>query len=247
MNDSPTSRRLRLVGAFGGAVFATLTLVAFLLNPGPSSEHGIPVVEYYSTHGTVTLWGAALVGVGAIFFLWFAETFAERMGWRAIGVAGAAATVALYFVTIGCWEILAEIFGGVDLVDVSSNGYSTALVLRDIGNGAAHMGNFPATAYVGATAAAMLASTPSWRRLGWIGVGVTALRLGSALVELASNSQRSDDVTVVGFLAFLAWVFAASAMLVWATRRDDALAVAETTSIPRGSRQSSPVAPSNTR
>jgi hypothetical protein len=231
MNGSPTYRRLRLVGALGGAVFATLTLVAFLLNPGPSSEHGIPVVEYYSTHGTETLWGAAFFGVAAIFFLWFAETFGERMGSRAIGIAGAAATVALYSVTVGCWEILAEIFGGVDLIDVSSNGYSTALVLRDIGNGAAHMGNFPATAYVGATAAAMLTSTPSWRRLGWVGVGVTVLRLISALVELASNSRWSDEVTIVGFLAFLAWVFAASAMLVWATRRSDAHAVPETTSI----------------
>jgi hypothetical protein len=109
------------------------------------------------------------------------------------------------------------------------------------------MGNFPATAYVGATAAAMLASTPSWRRLGWIGVGVTALRLISALVELASNSRWSDEVTIVGFLAFLAWVFAASAMLVWATRRSDALAVAEISPVPHGPRQSSPVAPGNAR
>ena len=136
------------------------------------------------------------------------------MAWRALGVAGAAATVALYFVTIGCWEILAEIFGGVDLVDVPSKGYSTAHVLHDIGNGAAHMGNFPATAYVGATAAAMLASTPSWRRLGWLGVAITALRLVSALDRARLDSHWSDDVSIVGFLAFLGWVFAASAMLV---------------------------------
>ena len=81
------------------------------------------------------------------------------------------------------------------------------------------MGNFAAAAYVGASAAAMLASTPSWRPLGWLGIGITALRLISALIELASNSGWSDDISILGFLAFLARVFAASVMLVLTMRR----------------------------
>ena len=45
------------------------------------------------------------------------------------------------------------------------------------------------------------------------------VRLISALIELASNSQWSDAVASVGFLAFLAWVFAASVILVVAMER----------------------------
>ena len=219
MNGTPTLERLRLLGALGGALFAVLALVAYVIHPGPSSADGLTLVEYYSTHATATLWGAALFGVAATCFIWFAETFAERMPCRAGGVAGAAATVALYLVAVGCWEILAEIFGGVDLVNVPNEGYGDAHVLYVVGNGAAHMGNFAATAYVGASAAAMLASTPSWRRLGRLGLGITALRLISALIELASSSHRSDNVAILGFLAFLAWVFAASVMLVLTMRR----------------------------
>jgi hypothetical protein len=223
MNGTPTLERLRLLGAFSGAVFAVLTLVAYATNTGPSSGDGVTVVEYYSTHETETLWGAALVGLASICLIWFAETFAGTMALGHAGIAGAATTVALYLVAVGCWAILGEIYGGVDLVNVSSEGYSDAHVLYDVGVGAAHMGNFAAAAYIGATTAAMLAAAAPWRLLGWLGIGFTAFRLISALIELASTSHWSDVVAIAGFLAFLAWVLAASVMLVVATRRDAAL------------------------
>src|SRR5215217_3240752 len=95
MNGTATRQRLQLVGAFGGAIFAVLTLVAYLVHAGPSSDEGVTVVEYYSTHGTATLWAAALVGVAVIGFIWFAETFGGRTSLRAVGVAGASVTAAL--------------------------------------------------------------------------------------------------------------------------------------------------------
>jgi hypothetical protein len=219
MNETPTRERLQLVGGLGGAIFAVLTFVAYLVHAGPSSDEGVTVAEYYSTHGTATLWAAALVGVAAIGFIWFAETFAGRTSLGPVGVVGASVTAALYLVAVGCWEILAEIFGGVDIVDVPSEGYSNAHVLYVVGNGASHMGNFGAAAFVGATAAGMLASAGRWRPLGWLGVGVAAFRVISALIELASNSRWSDVVSIAGFLAFLGWVFAASVVLLLAMRQ----------------------------
>lgn len=219
MNGTPTLERLRLLGASGGAIFAALTLVAYLINRGPSSDDGMTVVAYFSTHHATTLAPAALVGVAAACFIWFAETFAERMSSSAVGVAGAAATAALYLAAVGCFEILGEIYGGVDLGDVPSEGYSNAHVIDVIGNGAAHMGNFAAAAYVGATATAMLAAAASWRSLAWLGIGIATFRMISAVIELASNSHWSDVVSIAGFLAFLAWVFSASVMLVVAMRR----------------------------
>ena len=223
MNDSPTLKSLRLVGAWCGVGFAVLALIAYAISTGPSSGDGVTVVEYYATRGSETLWQAALVGLAAICLLWFAETFAEAMPLGSAGIAGAAATVALYLLAVGCWLLLGEIYGGVDLIDVSSEGYSDAHVIHVVGAGAAHMGNFAAAAFVGATAAAMLASGASWRPLGWLGIPVTAFRLISALIELASTTHWSDVVAIAGFLVFVAWVFAASVMLAGAMRRGSAL------------------------
>jgi hypothetical protein len=211
---SPRQHKLRLVGALSGAVFAVLALVALMIHAGPSSGDGVTVVDYYSRHATATPWAAALVGIAALCLVWFAETFAGQMSSGPIGVASAAATAALYLVAVGCWEMLGEIYGGVDLVDVSSEGYSDAHVLHVVGVGAAHMGNFPAAAFVGTTAAAMRAAPGRWRVLALLGIGFFAVRLISALIELASTSHWSDVVAIGGFLTFLVWTFAISVMLV---------------------------------
>jgi hypothetical protein len=228
MNRTHALERLQLAGAASGAAFAVLALAAFLLAPGPSSSHGVAVVEYYAAHARATVWAAALVGVAAICLLWFAETFARRMSSAALGVAGAAATAALYLVAVGCWEILGEIYGGVDIIDVPSDGYTTAHTLQVVGVGAAHMGNFAAAAFIGSTTAAMLASAARWRALGLVGIAFTAARVISALIELASESHWSDIVATAGFLAFVAWIFIASAALVAHMRRGSAAVPATT-------------------
>jgi hypothetical protein len=109
--------------------------------------------------------------------------------------------------------------GGVDLVDVSSEGYSDAHVLYVVGVAAANMGHVAAAAFIGATAAAMLAVAAPWRVLGLLGIGFFAFRLISAFIKLASTSHWSDVVAIGRFLAFLAWALAASVMLVVTTWR----------------------------
>ena len=71
--------RIRVFGAAGGAVFALLTLAAFLIAPGPSSANGVMVVEYYTEHGNAAIWQAVLAGFGIVFFMWFAAIFADTM------------------------------------------------------------------------------------------------------------------------------------------------------------------------
>jgi hypothetical protein len=228
MNRTRALERLQLAGAASGAAFAVLAFAAFLLAPGPSSSDGVAVVEYYAAHARGTVWAAALVGVAAICLLWFAETFARLLSSAPLGVAGAAATASLYLVAVGCWEILGEIYGGVDIIDIPSAGYSNAHTLQVVGVGAAHMGNFAAAAFVGATTAAMLASAARWRSLGLAGIAFTATRMISALIELTSKSHWSDIVATAGFLAFVAWVFIASAALVANIRRGSVRAPAIT-------------------
>jgi hypothetical protein len=136
---SPLRHKFRLIGAFYGAAFTVLALVAFLINPGPSSGYGVAVVEYYATHSTVTFWQVALAGIAATCFVWFAETFAAHFSAGPVGVAGATATAALYLTAIGCWEVVHELYGGIDLTSVSSEDYSNAHVLYEVGLGAANM------------------------------------------------------------------------------------------------------------
>src|SRR6476660_1884138 len=95
-------QRIEFTTACGGAVFTFLAVVAFLIDRRPSSSSGVDVVTYYSTHHGTALTAYILIGIGAAFFILFAETFARRMG-SVAGLVGAAATIAPYLVAIGCW------------------------------------------------------------------------------------------------------------------------------------------------
>ena len=145
-------------------MFAVLTLVAFLIAPGPSSASGLTVVEYYTEHGNAAIWQAVLAGFGIVFFVWFAGTFAQTMASAHAVLVSAGAMAAAYLVVLGAWESLGENYKEVDIVDVQSADYGDAHVLYDVGVGAAHMAGFADAAFVGATTAALLTSVTPWRR-----------------------------------------------------------------------------------
>lgn len=224
--------RIRLLGAAGGAVFAILTLIAFLIAPGPSSANGVTVVEYYTTHGDAAVWQAVLAGFGIVCFLWFAGTFAATMPSANAVLVSAGVMAAIYLVTLGAWEALAETYKDVDIVDVPSEGYGDAHVLYDVGVGVAHLASFADAAFVGATAVALLSSAVRWQRLGWIGVGLTVVWLINAPLQIFGSSDWSDAVGVVIFVFLLAWVFALSVILVMSLRSGATTSVPRTASTP---------------
>ena len=211
--------RIRVFGAAGGAVFALLTLAAFLIAPGPSSANGVMVVEYYTEHGNAAIWQAVLAGFGIVFFMWFAAIFADTMSSANAVLVTAGAMAAVYLVLLGAWESLGENYKDVDIVDVSSESYGDAHVLYDVGVGAAHLAGFADAAFVGATAAALLTSATPWRRLGMIGVGLTVVWLINAPLQIFATSDWSDAVGAIVFLSLLAWVFALSGVLVASLRK----------------------------
>ena len=211
--------RIRLLGAAAGAVFAVVTLVAFLIAPGPSSPNGVTVVEYYTAHGDAAIWQAVLVGFGIVCFVWFAGTFAEAMSSANAVLVSAGAMAAVYLVTLGAWEALGENYKGVDIIYVQSQSYGDAHVLYDVGVGAAHMASFADAAFVGATTAALLTSAAPRRRLGGIGVALTVAWLINAPLQIFAGSGWSEVVGTIVFLALLAWVFALSVVLVISLRR----------------------------
>jgi hypothetical protein len=220
--------RIRLLGAAGGAVFAIVTVVAFVIAPGPSSAADVKVIEYYTAHGNAAIWQAVLAGFGIVCFVWFAAVFSR---WSPAGPAvlvSAAAMAALYSITLGSWETLGENFKDVDLVDVTSETYRDAHFLYDVGVGAAHMALFMDAAFVGATAAALFTTAVPRRRLGAVGVVLTGVLIVNAPLQIFGTADWTDAVGAVVFLGLLAWVFVLSVVLAVSLRRE-AVPVSPTT------------------
>jgi hypothetical protein len=220
--------RIRLLGAAGGAVFAIVTVVAFVIAPGPSSAADVKVIEYYTEHGNAAIWQAVLAGFGIVCFVWFAAVFSH---WSPAGPAvlvSAAAMAALYSITLGSWETLGENFKDVDVVDVTSETYRDAHFLYDVGIGAAHMALFMDAAFIGATAAALFTTAVPRRRLGAVGVVLTAVLIVNAPLQIFGTADWTDAVGSLVFLGLLAWVFVLSLVFTASLRRE-AVAVSPAT------------------
>ena len=217
--DNRTMARFRLLPAAGGAVFAVVTLIAFLISPGPSSAGGAAVVAYYTAHGDAAIWQAVLVGFGIVCFVWFAGAFAEAMPSANAVLVSAGAMAAVYLVTLGAWEALGETYNGIDLINVQDYSYGDAHVLFDVGVGASHMASFADAAFVGATTVGLLTSDRPWRRTGAIGIVLTVAWLINAPLQILAAAGLSVTIGTILFLALLAWVFALSVILVITLRR----------------------------
>jgi hypothetical protein len=217
--------RLRSFGAAGGGLFAILVVIALGISSGPSSADGATVAAYYSAHGTATLWAASLIGFALVFFIWFAAVFSSGSAWGSVVLVSAAVTAALYLVAFGAWESLGEIYSRADGADLDPG---DAHVLYDVGIGATHFANFSVAAFVGGTAAAVLARRRSGRLLGTLGMVLAAVLLVNAPFQIAADSHGSDVLGFVVFVAFLVWVFILSASLVLSLRRDGATALEST-------------------
>jgi hypothetical protein len=206
--------RVRLLGAAGGGLFAILVVVAFAIATGPSSANGATVADYYSAHGTATLWQTSVFGFALVCFMWFAGVFFEAAPLGSVVLVTASVTAALYLVALGAWESLAEIYGRAHGSDLDQG---DAHALYDVGIGATHFANFSSAAFVAATAVAVL--TAGRRRLGFLGIALAGVLIANAPFQIAATSHWSDAVGTVVFICFLAWVFALSVWLFSLVRR----------------------------
>jgi len=160
------------------------------------------------------MWQASLLGIGLICFMWFAAVFSESASMGSLVLVSASVTAALYFVLVGAWEALGEIYGSAHGSDLDRG---DAHVLYDVGIGAGHVANFSVAAFVAATAFAVL--TAGRRTLGVLGIILAAVELVNAPFQMAAHSDWSGDVGTVVFICFLAWVFAMSVWLFALVRR----------------------------
>jgi hypothetical protein len=216
-------RQLRGAGAASGAAFSVLALIAFLLALGPDETTGLAILDYYVEHDAAVKWQAALFGISAVLFLWFFATLARTVrvaaaasttAYAAIMVAAAGAAVALYFVGVGCWLALANSFGDAPgIAGAEPFAIGDAVVFWSVSDAAFTLSNFPAAALLLAAALAFLETRllPEWSAVA--GAGVAVFLLVQGFFQVVSDADVLDALGIVAFLAFLAWVFLASALL----------------------------------
>lgn len=122
--------------------------------------------------------------------------------------------------TLGSWETLGENFKDSNAVDVGNETYRDAHFLYDVGVGAAHMALFMDAAFVGATTAALFTTTVARRRLGVVGIVLTAVFIVNAPLQIFGTAGWTDAVGTVVFLGLLAWVFVLSVVLAVSLKRE---------------------------
>ena len=220
---------LRVASAAGGAAFAVLALIAFLLALGPDDTTGIGILDYYVKNDAAVKWQAMLFGVAAIGFFWFFGTFArnvraadEARRYGGVILASAAATAALYFVGITGWLALAYSYGDASSVaGADPSAFGDAAVLWNISDAAFTLSNFPAATLLLAAAFVILASPllPAWSGVAAAVVGAFLIVQGA--VQIIADADFLDTAGIVAFVAFIVWVFVVSVILTRAVIRGE--------------------------
>lgn len=218
-------------GASAGVVFVALALIAFVIAPGPSEATDTKIFEYFNDHDAAILWQAALVGVSAPFFLWFAGALAaairraegpEASLLGGVALGGAVASACLYIAGIAAWDALADAYGDTaGLVDERPDLLGSSQVLYRLGASAIEMANFTAAALVGAAAIAFVSGRLLPRWLGWASAAVGVVLLANGPVQVLTD-EAGNVVAILVFLLFLAWVLVTSVSLTRWTLRSGA-------------------------
>jgi hypothetical protein len=132
-----------------------------------------------------------------------------------VALASAAATVALYLGGVACWEALAETYADADTSPIiAPEAYGNAHTLWALSQGMGKMANFTAGAFLIAAAAGLLTSGLGTRWIGLSGVLVGFFLVADGPLQIWGQSDWSDLVGAFAFIMFLAWIIAASIMLV---------------------------------
>lgn len=211
--------RWGVAAAATGIAFTALALIAYFLAAGPSDTTAQGIANYFAANDAAVEWQAFLFGLSGVFLLWFAGTLASalrandpdagaRLG--GIALASAAAATVLYLVGIAGWATLADLFADATAGRFSDEALGDSLMIFNLSDNALALAGFGAATFVGAASLALLPSRILADWLAWAGGLVVALLVASAFAQLVGGP---DALGTASFLAFVAWVLAASILL----------------------------------
>lgn len=204
------------LGAASGIGFVLCALAATFVVPQPpqGGDSIAEVTEFFTDHRVRILTSVYLVGGAVALLLWFigsirAELRHANDRLAAIAQGGGIATAAMAAVTFAYPAALA---GGI-----AANGDAdTVGALFKLMGTTQMLGFFPIAVFLGASALVMIRWGIVSRVLGWCGAALSLAALAAAggLYADTGAMAQNGELGFAVFLAFLAWVLAASIMLV---------------------------------
>jgi hypothetical protein len=208
-------------GAAAGVAFAVLVLVSFFMVPSPPHVDASfrKIGDYYANHRRAILTSNVIGTFGALAFIWFlghlrhvlnrAEggvealspiVYGAGMATIAVGILGAIPATVLAFSSQE--EVINSNAGIVRLLyDMNTIMYSLLFITAGL--------------FAAAAALAMVRKELAGPWLGWVGMGVAILAWasGTAGFYVTTYSPFWTGFSIVALIAFVAWVLAASVVM----------------------------------
>jgi hypothetical protein len=201
-----------------GIVFAALYVIAFLpfLLVGQSpglQDSADEVADYFADNRGGVVAAAILLGLALPFFLWFAATVSVSLTRAGEAVLGALA-LATGVAAAGMIGAVVATYGALAQSVARTADAATAKAIYDLSWSLEVLVSFPTAAFVLALSVGGLRTGILPRWFAWLGV-LGAIALALAGTTWASSGFWSPDggYTVLTELVFLAWLLAASVLL----------------------------------
>jgi hypothetical protein len=208
-------------GAAAGIAFAVLILVSFFMLPSPPHVNASfrKIGDYYANHRRAVLTSNVIGTFGSLAFIWFlghlrhvlnrAEGGVEALSPIVFGSGMAAIVVAI----LGAIPTSVLAFSSQEEVINSSAGI--VRLLYDMNTIMYSLLFLTAGLFAVSAAFAMVRKELVGQWLGWVGLGVAGLMWasGTAGFYVTTYSGFWTGFGIVALLAFLAWVLAASVVM----------------------------------
>lgn len=227
--------RGRRFDALAGLGFAVLAFIGLILPGAPpkADDSFLDIAGFFADHHDDILVGNLLLGLSAVFFLWWLGAVRSYLR-AAEGGEGRLSAAAFGAGVAGIALLLAgaALFNGIafDLVDGELAANTRGDLIRavfDAGSGLLAMAAFPFAVFFAAAScsAARSGALPAWAY--WSGSVIALLQLlsGLAIVVKSGIFATGGAMALIGPLAALIWVVVVSVLMM---RRDGVPPVART-------------------
>ena len=208
-------------GAAAGIAFAVLVLISFFMVPSPPhvNASSVKIGDYYTNHRNTILTANLLAAFGALAFIWFLGHLRHVLN-RAEGGVEALSPIVY---GAGMATVVVAIVGALPATVLAFSSHEAAInsnpgivrVLYDMNTIMYSLLLLTAGLFAVAAAFAMVRKELVGPWLGWVGMAVAILAWASGIAGfyVTTYSGFWTGFGIVATLAFVAWVLAASVVM----------------------------------
>jgi hypothetical protein len=208
-------------GAAAGVAFAVLVLVSYFMLPSPPHVNASfrKIGDYYANHRKAILTSNVIGTFGALAFIWFLGHLRHVLNRAEGGVEALSPIVfgsGMATIIVGIMAAIpASVLAFSSQEEVINSNAGIVRLLYDMNTIMYSLLFLTAGLFAIAAASAMVRKELVGPWLGWVGMGVAALTWasGSAGFYVTTYSGFWTGFSVVALLSFVAWVLAASVVM----------------------------------